>query len=119
MRYFEEIKLWKIVLLNICIGFLMSTPTLIGLILFFGSSGPPIMTEQIVGLGILIGIIFIIFLSNFILWNVSKKNLKSNKANRNTKINFLKLALILSILILSVGSFFIPGILDMWLKLYM
>lgn len=108
MRYFQEIKFWKIALLNVSMGFLMSVPVLFGLIVFFGSSGPSTISEKISGLGILLVVLLIIVLTNYGLWKISKKNTKADIEIRNKKITYFKLATLLVIILISIGSFFIP-----------
>lgn len=64
MRYFKEIALWKIILLNVVIGAFMSVPLLYGLLLLCGLFGRPQDTdEKIIGIFILITILAVIFIS--------------------------------------------------------
>lgn len=116
MKYFKEIKLWKIILLNIVVVFLLSTPVLFGLIFFSGLFSPPTITDQLIGLCIFLAVLFTIVFSNFLLWKFSKKQLDKNMKNKNNKITSLKLLLLLVIIVVTIGSFFIPIISNLWLK---
>lgn len=113
MKYFKEIKLWKIILLNIVVGFLLSTPVLFGLIFFSGLFSPPTITDQLIGLCIFFAVLFTIVFSNFLLWKFNKKQFDKNMKN---KITSLKLLLLLVIIVVTIGSFFIPIISNLWLK---
>lgn len=113
MRYFKEIAFWKIVLLNIIVGLCMSAPFLIGLLYCFGFFRPPTTGEQLLGILIFVFILSIILLSNFLLWKFGKKQYNENKKNENIHKKTVKIIVILVILFLTIGSFFVLP--DIWL----
>ena len=120
MRYFEEVSLWKIILLNIVVGLLMATPVLFCLIFMFGLFSTPTVIERLIGLGIFGGIIFFILFANFLLWKLcrNKNTMNEHKGKSKRRITTLiKLFLIVVTLLLTAGSFFVPGINELWLKL--
>ena len=118
MRYFKEIKLWKIISLNIIIGLLLSGPFLVGLVLLFGLFRKPSLIEQMQGLGISIGILFAIFILNFLLWQFGKeKGITVDNKQVSGKKFFMKIIITIVALLITIGSFFIPGMNRLWLKL--
>ncbi|WBW96369.1 hypothetical protein [Oceanirhabdus sp. W0125-5] len=114
MRYFKEIPLWKIILLNIIVGLSMSGLLFIGCVFFFGLFSTPTINERLIGLFIFSFILFVIILSNLLLYKLQKKQ-PSQSIMINNKLSFLKLILLLIILIFSAGSFFLLP--DLWIKL--
>ena len=59
-------------------------------------------------------ILFVILLSNFLLWKFEKKQSNQNIKNKNKKITLIKLTFILIVLVFTVGSVFLLP--DVWIK---
>lgn len=81
MKYFKEVKLWKIMLLNLVIGALMTVPAFFAAIAFsglnFGSLDQHRHSEDtITGIVIILFIIAVIIISNLVLWAFSKSTIK-------------------------------------------
>ena len=79
--YFNTVKLWKIVVLNIIVGMILSVPLFIGVILIFGLFNPPSITSQLQGTAILLGIIIGIILNNYVLWRMDQRIKKVNSVD--------------------------------------
>jgi len=109
MRYFKEIALWKIILLNIVVGALMSGPFMLGIIALVGIFTPPTVESKIAGILIFLFIIIVIVSSNYLLWKYGKKKYSGNTENegKSRNITLLKLILIVTLLIITLASFFV------------
>lgn len=79
MRYFYEVPLWKLALLNLIVGLCMSpgftvawffmTPLCI-----WNSCGAMTIWNYVIGISILVAIIFIWYIANAKMWKRYKKN---------------------------------------------
>ena len=113
MRYFKELALWKIILLNIVVGLCMSGPFILGIIYSFGLFTSPSPKERILGILIFLMILAAILLSNFLLWKFGKKKEIEPAKEVNKKTLFAKPIILLIILVLAVVSFFVLP--DLWI----
>ena len=113
MKYFKEIALWKIVLLNLIVGICMSGPFLFSLVLTFGIIRGSKFEEKIIGIFIFFIIIILILLANFILWTFANKKITELINKENKKSSYMKLFIVLIILFMTVASFFVCP--DIWL----
>ena len=107
MRYFKEIALWKMVVLNTIVGLCMAYPFLIGTIYYFGIFGTAAaVNAKMRGLEIFITIIMIIILANFSLWRLSKRGCIESKEDKKVHsgrliVTMLTLCLMLNVCIIT------------------
>jgi len=109
MRYFREITIWKILLLNIVVGMLMSGPFMMGIVLLNGMFTASTVDDKIAGVFIFLLIISVIIFSNYLLWKYGRKKYDVDIENEGKRKNIIlfKVMLIVIILLIALGSFFI------------
>jgi len=108
-KYFEQVEVYKIVILNVILGIIASYPVMLSSLFIFGLFVKPTIIERIIGFIILISTALLFIFFNYLLYKVDKKKAKNEKVKLCMLITFL-------IIILLAGSFFIfPSI---WLNIW-
>lgn len=108
-KYFEQVEVYKIVILNVILSIIASYPVMLASLFIFSLFVKPSLIERIIGFIILISTVLLIIFSNYLLYKLDKKKGKNKKVK-------LCITITLLIIILLAGSFFIfPNV---WLNIW-
>ncbi len=109
VKYFEQVQIYKIIILNIILGIIASYPVMLASLFMFGLFVKPTNLERLIGLIILISTILLIIFFNYLLYKIDKKKAKNKKIG-------LYILITLIVIILFTGSFFIFP--DAWFNIW-
>ena len=109
IEYFERVKIYKIVILNVILSIIASYPIMLASLFIFGLFVNPSLIERIIGFIILITTVLLIIFFNYLLYKTNKKKVKNKRVE-------LYIFVTLLVVILLAGSFFIfPSV---WLNVW-
>ncbi len=109
IKYFEQVEVYKIVILNVVLSIIASYPVMLSSLFIFGLFVQPSIIERIIGFIILIATALLIVFFNYLLYKLDKKKAKNKKVK-------LCILITLLIIILFAGSFFIFP--NAWLNIW-
>jgi len=91
------------------VGMLMSGPFMMGIVLLNGMFTASTVDDKIAGVFIFLFIISVIIFSNYLLWKYGRKKYDVDIENEGKRKNIIlfKVMLIVIILLIALGSFFI------------
>ena len=79
IKYFEQVEIYKIVILNVILSIIASYPVMLASLFIFGLFVDPSIIERIIGFIILISTALLFVFFNYLLYKIDKKKAKNKK----------------------------------------